>query len=187
MKAKLKDKRLLLTAVFFCALAAMFLWPTEVKAETETVTAGDFTVTGGALGTDYSFSSGVLTVKTNTALTIKNTDPSKVTTNGIVVDKNVTGANITLSGVNIDHSPSFDIKAGASVNLTLSSDNTLHAIESSSDVGLNLASSAAVTINGEGSLLCGSGNSSAAAVSGGTVTVNGGTVMASAGPWSTGI
>ena len=95
MKAKLKDKRLLLTAVFFCALAAMFLWPAEVKAAT--ATAGDFTVTGDT--SEYSFKDGVLTVNSGANLTIKNTNPGTATGNRIVVAGN---ASITLSGVNIE-------------------------------------------------------------------------------------
>ena len=180
MKAKLKDKRLLLTAVFFCALAAMFLWPTEVKA----AAAGDFTVTGDTSG--YSFSNGVLTVNSGANLTIKNTNPGTATDNTIVVTGN---ASITLSGVNIDtlSGSALSIQDSASVNLMLVNANTLHGREASYGVGLNLASSAEVIIDGEGSLLCVSGNGSAAAVNGGTVMVNGGTVVASAGPWSTGI
>ena len=128
MKAKLKDKRLLLTAVFFCALAAMFLWPAEVKAAT--ATAGDFTVTGDT--SEYSFSNGVLTVKSGANLTISNTDldPDKATSNTIEVAGD---ASITLSGVNISVSNSenidpkkspIDILSGTAI-LTLDGDNRL--------------------------------------------------------------
>lgn len=146
MKAKLKDKRLLLTAVFFCALAAMFLWSTEVKAAGET---GDFTVTGGTLGTDYSYdsTSGVLTVNGGANLTIKNTNPGTATGNRIVVAGN---ASITLSGVNIEvsggsSSCAFNIQTSASVNLTLSGENTL---KNRYGGGLFVPEGAALTIGG---------------------------------------
>ena len=186
MKAKLKDKRLLLTAVFFCALAAMFLWPAEVKAAGET---GDFTVMGGTLDTDYTFSSGVLTVKTNTALTISNTDPDTATGNRIVAAGNAT---ITLDSVNIEADTPFAIQNDVAVSLTLAGDNIL---ASRSGAGLNVPGSAAVTIDSTdnaGSLTA-TGGGYAAGIGGnyqqgsGTITINGGTVTATGASYGAGI
>ena len=184
MKAKLKDKRLLLTAVFFCALAAMFLWSTEVKAAGET---GDFTVTGGTLGTDYSYdsTSGVLTVNGGANLTIKNTNPGTATGNRIVVAGN---ASITLSGVNIEvsggsSSCAFNIQTSASVNLTLSGENTL---KNRYGGGLFVPEGAALTIGGtagKDSLTATSGSVGAGIGFGnydscGKITITGGSVKA---------
>lgn len=184
MKAKLKDKRLLLTAVFFCALAAMFLWSTEVKAAGET---GDFTVTGGTLGTDYSYdsTSGVLTVNGGANLTIKNTSPGTATGNRIVVAGN---ASITLSGVNIEvsggsSSCAFNIQTSASVNLTLSGENTL---KNRYGGGLFVPEGAALTIGGtagKDSLTATSGSVGAGIGFGnydscGKITITGGSVKA---------
>ena len=87
----------------------------------------DFTVTGGAEGTDWEFNAGVLTIKTGTAITIANTAPATPTTNRIVVSSGAT-ANITLNGVNINitaaYTAAFDM-TGSTVNLTLEGTNTL--------------------------------------------------------------
>lgn len=89
-KAKLKDRRLLGVAVFYCALAALLLWPAGVKADE--VVSGGFTVTGSG----YTYNGGVLTVNENADLTIR-TNPGKVTSNTIVVQGT---ASITLDGTN---------------------------------------------------------------------------------------
>ena len=200
MKAKLKDKRLLLTAVFFCALAAMFLWPTEVKAAT--ATAGDFTVTGDTSG--YSFSNGVLTVNSGANLTIKNTDPDpdKATGNTIVVAGD---ASITLSGVNISVSNSdansakspIDIKKGTAT-LTLHGDNRLFctndsSIHEGSRAALHVSENAGVILQGTISdsleVTARGGNWGGAAIGGnagadnnhtkaGSITIRGGTINA---------
>lgn len=94
------------------------------------VTAGDFTVTGGALDTDFSYADGVLTILTDTALTIKNTDPSTATTDRILVTKDQ-AANITLAGVNIGTSDAaaFEIpmnsKGDVTITLASGTENTL--------------------------------------------------------------
>ncbi|WP_133964809.1 beta strand repeat-containing protein [Eubacterium limosum] len=185
MKAKLKDKHLLLTAVFFCALAAVFLWPAGVKA----ATAGEFTVTGGTLGTDYTYSGSVLTVKTSTPLTISNTDPATATGNRIVAAGNAT---ITLDSVNIEADTPFAIQNDVAVSLMLAGDNIL---ASRSGAGLNVPGSAAVTIDSTdnaGSLTA-TGGGYAAGIGGnyqqgsGTITINGGTVTATGASYGAGI
>lgn len=77
----------------------------SVIAETSTV-CGGFTVTGGTLGTDYTFENGVLTILKDTAITIQNTNPNVATTDRIEVASGVS-ANITLAGVNIDVSSKY--------------------------------------------------------------------------------
>ena len=62
------------------------------------VAQGAFTVSGGVQGTDYSYASGVLTIKSSTPLTIKNTDPNTQTTDRIEIAAG-THADITLDGV----------------------------------------------------------------------------------------
>ena len=64
------------------------------------VAQGAFTVSGGAQGTDYSYASGVLTIKSSTPLTIKNTNSATATADRIVVAAGVQ-ADITLAGINI--------------------------------------------------------------------------------------
>lgn len=64
--------------------------------------AGDFTVTGGTAGTDYSFdaATGILHILTSKPLTIANTDPATATGNTIQIDAGVK-AYVILAGVNI--------------------------------------------------------------------------------------
>lgn len=94
------------------------------------VTAGAFTVSGGAQDTDFSYADGVLTILTDTALTIKNTDPSTATTDRILVTKDQ-AANLTLAGVNIGTSDAaaFEIpmnsKGDVTITLASGTENTL--------------------------------------------------------------
>lgn len=66
----------------------------------KSVDTGDFTVEGGTIDKDYSFSDGVLTILTSTQLTIKNTNIATATSNRIVVPEDVS-ANLIFAGVNI--------------------------------------------------------------------------------------
>ena len=66
-------------------------------------TAGDFSIsTSGSSGTDYTYDADqkLLTIKSVTPITIKNTDASKATDNRIYVESGVS-ADVTLAGVNI--------------------------------------------------------------------------------------
>lgn len=88
---------------------------------------GDFTVSGGSLGTDYSYSDNVLTVLKSTELTISGT-----TTKDRIVVANGVKANLVLSNLSIttgytnnsDNSPLSLKDAGESV-ITFQGDNTL--------------------------------------------------------------
>ena len=82
-----------IAAIVILLAAALFLpMPFSLNARA----AGDLTVSGGTEGTDYVYSGGVLTVKTNKALTISGTTSA----DRIVVDS-PNGANITLSDVSV--------------------------------------------------------------------------------------
>lgn len=135
-----------------------------------TADTGAFTVSGGTESTDYSYAGGVLTIKTGTPLTIKNTDGSKSTKDRIVIGSNVT-ANLTFAGVNIALGKNEDtngvsavtVPSGAALNLTLAdgSVNTLvgdtngkDGIYSKSGAGIEAPDGATLTIscahNGDG-------------------------------------
>ena len=161
-----------------------------------------FTVTGGALGTDYTYASGVLTVCSSTAITIKNTDPNTYTTDRIVVSSGVT-ANITLSGVKIDLSGvtqdlsvgpasvcAFNM-TGATVNLTLNGENVLKSGMGAAGLQVPDGASLIITKASTGSLestaknkdgaFPGAGIGGSTNQAGGAVTINGGTVTATGG------
>lgn len=131
MERKVVKRRFLSLMLALCMVMTMM--PLPAYAENGT---GDFIVTGGTLGTDYTYENNVLTIKKGTALTIKNSNPNVATTvDRITVDKNVS-ANITLAGVNIDLSSSEDGCAfliakdsSGTVNLTLA-DNTKNILKS---------------------------------------------------------
>ena len=87
---------------FFMTMSAVDVsgWGSIAAHAEEAVSVGAFEVMGGTKDTDYSYANGLLTIKTDTALTIKNADPDTATTDRIYVDDGVS-ANVTLAGVNI--------------------------------------------------------------------------------------
>ena len=93
-------------------------------------TVGAFTVTGGTLGTDYTYTGGVLTIKTDTPITIS----GETTTDTIVVEKNK-NANITLDGVNINvSSAAFKIADDSTGTVTVTlKDGTVNTLTSGTD------------------------------------------------------
>lgn len=95
---------------------------------------GDFTVTGGTEGTDYSYADDVLTILSSKSLIISNKDANTPTTDRIVIGSDVT-ANLTFAGVNISLGvnentngvSAVTVPSGAELDLTLAdgSVNTL--------------------------------------------------------------
>lgn len=113
----------------------------------------------------------------------------------ITVPANVT-ANVTLSGATItnvsgtDHACAFAVAADGTANITLSGTNTL--TSGRYRAGLEVPETAAVTIDGDGSLMVNGGSSSAGIgggmySAGGTITITGGTVNATGGGSGAGI
>jgi len=180
----MKMKRLLSLAL--CAALAAVLLPGSALADT----AGGFTISGGASGTDYSYDAGAhtLTIKTGTAMTISGT----TTADRIILAAGIT-ANITLNGVDIDSaSCAFEISGGTTVNLTLAS-GTNNGLESGDNkAGLCVPDNSALIIAGTGTLSA-RGGSSGAGIGGnaggtcGSVTINRGIVYASGGTGASGI
>ena len=182
-----------LIAVIWAVTAMLFLIP-QVSVSAEKV--GDFEVTGGTKGEDYTYENNVLTVLKETKITIKNVDPSVSTTDRIVVESDVS-ANITLAGVNIDVSgidktPAFKIADDSTRNVTiiLVGDNTLKS--GSSCAGLQKNDTGTLTITGEGSLSA-TGGSWGAGIGGGdngsgsNIIISGGTIYAKGGSSGAGI
>ena len=128
-------------------------------------TAGAFEVTGGTLGSDYSYSNGVLTVNDGANITISMASGATTpTSDRIVVAENAT-ATITLNNVYItptdagtsDGYSGIDLGNGATLNLTLSDDSTNEINGGTSTTGLpgpgiHLPAGSTLTINGSGSL-----------------------------------
>ena len=120
-------------------------------------TIGDFNVTGGTSGTDYSFENDCLIIKSGKHLTIKT---NATTAQRIKVAPNVQ-ANITLAGVHIQvpndvEAPAMDLhEAGAStINLAADTTNTLDASRTEDlGAGLRTTKKGFVTINGPGTLI----------------------------------
>lgn len=94
------------------ALLALIISPLHLVFAQNTAASADanpfiITATGGGKLTDndYSYTDGVLTIKSGTPMTVQNTDPEIPTTDCIVVDgSTLTGSEsveLTLNGVNI--------------------------------------------------------------------------------------
>ena len=97
---RIKEK--LIKALKFIGAAAAFAVAIPfVSANASADTVGAFEVTGGIKDTDYTYENGVLTIKSDKAITIENTDRSAPTADRIVIDIGA-AANITLAGVNIE-------------------------------------------------------------------------------------
>ena len=143
----------------------------EPKADT-----GVFTVTGGTLGTDYTYTAHneydpdggeVLTIKGSAALTISTNSSESGETSGcrIVIENNVP-ANITLAGVNItpadastdDGYSGIELGNNATLNITLqnNSSNVINGGKSSTAgtpaPGIHVPENSTLTITGNGSL-----------------------------------
>jgi|GEM_PF-5742132 len=179
-------KKFLSVALALCMVVSLL--PTMALAADPT---GAFTVTGGTLGTDYSYANHILSILTDAAITIANATPTTATTTDKIVvnspaDKT---ANITLAGVNIDLSSADDVAAfeitstAGAVNLTLA-DGTTNTLKSSGPcAGLQkdtTADGTLLTISGTGSLAAtgggigGGASASNIVISGSTVNANGG-------------
>ncbi len=72
-----------------------------------TMNAITFTIEGGTANTDYTYENGVLTIKSSTPMTIKNSDPNTPTSDRIEINSE---ANLTLAGVNIEATDGAAIK-----------------------------------------------------------------------------
>ena len=164
----------------------------QMYESVEGVIVGDFTVTGGKKDEDYTYENNVLTIKTATAVTIANTDPSTSTTDRIEVEE-WAFANITLAGVNIDVSDKSDtaaFKNNSSVQITLAEDSVNELKSGSNCAGLQTNN--ALGIKGEGKLIA-TGGSGGAGIGGGDngscsgIIISGGTVIATGGDRGAGI
>lgn len=89
--------------MWLAAFAALFTVLLTTPLTVQAAVVGAFEVTGGDENVDYSYDTDkkVLTIKTATALTIKNTNSETATEDRIQVEAGVS-ANITLAGVKIE-------------------------------------------------------------------------------------
>ena len=185
---------LLALALFVSVLP---LGAVPVRAADETfVTTGGLTVTGERSGYSYNEQTHVLTVNAGADLTISVTTE----TDSIVAAGN---ANLTLAGVNITHTdgsnePAYNyatpdnvagtcalaVGSGATLNLTLSGENTLQS--GTGCAGISVESGADLVVDGTGRLAV-TGGHSAAGIGGGAwnnagdITISNGTVIATGG------
>lgn len=183
-------KRIL--SVFLTCALLLTLLPTAALAAGET---GDFTVTGGALDTDYSYADNTLTILTSKTLTISGT----TTKDKIVIQDGIT-ANVTLNNVNIDvistnGACAFEVAGSAVYNLTLQGTNILSSgyqraglqVQTSDDKTASLT----ITEGSTGSLTA-TGDNGGAGIggsykSGGIIVINGGIIDTIGGGGAAGI
>ena len=101
------------------ALALLALLPVTALAADET---GDFKITGGTEGTDYTYADGVLTVNNNADLTISMASNSITPTSDRIVVAASATATITLYGVSItapQEKSAIEIPSGSTLTLIL--------------------------------------------------------------------
>ncbi|MGN0364775.1 MAG: hypothetical protein ACI4E5_02400, partial [Suilimivivens sp.] len=186
---------------FTAALPEGYVLSKEAKALTVTVElggaqmyelsqpTGDFTVTGGEYGTDYTYAGGVLTIKSGEAIRISGT-----TKNDTIVVEKGKDANITLAGVNIDVSSSrntaaFKIEDDSAGNVTITladgSENTLKSGDNCAGLQKKKnGGGGSLTIQGDTGTLTATGGAHGAGIGGGNggsgsnITIRGGTVTA---------
>ncbi len=152
---------------------------------------GDFVVTGGEYGTDFTYANETLKIQTGTALTIA----GETSRDKIIVDMTASSAtaNLTLQDLTIDvsaknYASAFEVWGTA--NITLVGTNTLKS--GKERAGLKVGSDSAITISGDG-ILNATGGYQGAGIgggrdgAGGTVTISGGTVTATGGENGAGI
>ena len=149
---------------------------------------GDFAVSGGKLGEDYTYKNNVLTVKTEKALTIGMSvfaddaftydnvlEPSKEVKNGtktdrIVIDPGASKtANVTLDGAAIDMSGTYGAAAlstaSGKANVTLAEGSTNVLLGGGDAAGLSVGAGG-IELNGAGSLYAAGDNGGAGIGSG---------------------
>ena len=174
----------------------------------DSVTAGAFTMTSDSSltsGTDYTYESNTLTIKTGKPITLSGT----TTTDHIVVDGSCTGdnaANITLNGVDIRFNDydswgdicAFEVVVGAECNLTLANGSTNMLQSGPLMAGLQVQSRSGqtatltITDSGSGGLIA-TGGRYAAGIgggsegTGGSITITGGEVTAQGSAFGAGI
>jgi hypothetical protein len=157
---------------------------------------GDFAVTGGNEGTDWSYASGCLTVTEGGTYTISMAPGLTFTTEQVVVAAGVR-AELTLDGVSIDRSGAgagspLAVKPGAAVDLTLTGTNTLTAADSAAGIAVEVGTELTITAASTGSLAA-VGGQRGAGIGGyrfapaGDITINGGTIAATGGREAAGI
>lgn len=190
-------KRIL--SILLTACMVITLLPTVALAAETTGTFGAFTVTYEGVAPTYASNTPADAINTltlgNGTYTVARAGGATQTTSDIIVVSSGATANITLNNVNIDISAknytcAFDM-AGATVNLTLSGENTLKSGIGMAGLRVPVGASLTITEQSTGSLeataINSNGHNPGAGIGGshaescGTVTINGGTVTATGG------
>ena len=116
------------------------------------VIGSDLVVTGGVYGLDYQYpvDSGVLTIRTDTAMTIANSADVSTTAHTIVIDTDV-DANITLDGVSISSNGAALWADGGDIKITLK-EGSENKLTSTGTSAILVEGSDSLTLNGSGTL-----------------------------------
>ena len=156
-------------------------------------TAGDLTITGGILNTDYSFDGGKLTILTGMPMTISGTSTNESIYIAADVTANITIEDLTLLRPDIQGQrvPGIEILDGGTLNLTVLGTNTL--VGGKYMAGVSVRNTACLVVSAASTgVLNAIGNVGAAGIggnadgnlnysyTGGTIIINGGTINATA-------
>ena len=166
-------------------LCAVLMAGLLLAAPVFAASSGGLTVSGGTEGTDYQWKEDVLTVLTETPLTVHNDFLGQSTQQRIVISKNIS-ANITLSGVNIEAvgAPAVQIEGKkGNVTITLKNENRLVGGFGHAAIEKN-GKDSKLTLTGDGCLTARGGKNATAIGSCGDSTyivINGGVITAEGG------
>jgi hypothetical protein len=157
---------------------------------------GSFTILGGIEGINYTYNGAEVVIKNGADLTIFNTnsDTEIFDTNTSIIIANNANAKLTLAGVRISlnsNSP-IAVRDGAQLTLTLQENTVNQLISNNSGCGIEVAGTATLIIEGEGSLICNgamyyAGIGGAYMNNAGIIKIKSGIVTATAGNFAAGI
>lgn len=174
-----------------CAALIFTAVPLSASADS----AGDLTVTGGILATDYSYDEGQerLTILTDTPMTISGTTEKDVVWVAAGVTANITIDNLSISIPRSKQEAAFEIMENASLNLTVLGANTLRGGEYRAGLSVRNTALLVITDASTGALDAYGGFGAAGIggnferqinntpYTGGTIIINAGAINAAAG------
>lgn len=182
----------------FSLLVCALLWLTLMPVPALGAEAGDFIVTGGTLGADFSYDAGggVLLFDHPGDYTVSMKNPGTITVNDKIQINAGTVANpvnLTLDNVGIINGYcAFDLKNTSYVNLSLEGDSRM--ISGANYPGIRCLPGASISIGGSGSLYAqggsqgaGIGGDSVSNTNSGAITITGGEVISTGGSQAAGI
>lgn len=148
------DNAITISGMAWCETNPVTVTSVTWSGEPAGIAAGDFLVSGGTKGTDWTYDADekTLNILTGTALTIAMKDGVAKTANRIMVATGVTG-NLTLDGVHIETSSSDGaVGAAGDLNLTLVGKNVVQDTGNRAGIWAGIDGEGNLNLYGDGGL-----------------------------------